>query len=440
MFGLSGQELRFAVVISLTHLFQHFLIRLVPPLIPVLAVVFEYPLWQLGLLISLYSLGSGISQAPMGVLSDKIDRLYLLAPFIVLAGLGYVLFALAPIVGEVVPALALFGHTFDGTLIVMCVAMIVVGVGTAVVHPVGYPMITVNVSETNKGKVLGAFSSSAMLGDAAAPAIVGISLLVVLWDQILLLFGAVGVVFGIILYVLLQFDDYETRPRHSESEDEDAELSETIWEADNRTYMYPMVVIYVFFVTKMFSSNGVMTFLPAFIVAVYGYSFDVLGWHLGAESVANFYLSGLMISAAIAQLAIGGITDRHDPRRVLLGCVTVAAIALVAVAYLDLTAGAFLLLMVVLGGSLWGLHPARDALISEITPPEREGRTFGYIWTAAMLTGSIMPALVGWIMDTMGMREGFLVLALGAVLSGATIGLLYSKRVYISEYDTSVSV
>ncbi|MDX1747645.1 MAG: MFS transporter, partial [Halobacteriales archaeon] len=96
MFGLSRREAQFGVVIGATHLGQHFLSHIIPPLIPVLVVALDYPLWQLGLLVGLYSLGSGLGQAPIGILSDRYDRLYLLPTGISLTGAGYLVFVLGP--------------------------------------------------------------------------------------------------------------------------------------------------------------------------------------------------------------------------------------------------------------------------------------------------------------------------------------------------------
>ncbi len=103
MYGLSRRELEFAVLISSSHFVQHVFYRVLPPLVPVLAVALEYPLWQLGLLITLYSIGMGIVQAPLGVLADRVDRRYLLPVGLAVAGGAYVLFAFAPTLGGPLP-------------------------------------------------------------------------------------------------------------------------------------------------------------------------------------------------------------------------------------------------------------------------------------------------------------------------------------------------
>lgn len=137
MYELAGRELRFALVLSSTHFTQHVYYRILPPLIPVLSVALSYPLWQLGSLITLYSMGLGVAQAPLGVMSDRLDRRYLLPTGLAVSGASYVLFAAAPYLGGRIPGATLLGYRFEGSFLVMSLSMVIVGVGLAVVHPPG---------------------------------------------------------------------------------------------------------------------------------------------------------------------------------------------------------------------------------------------------------------------------------------------------------------
>lgn len=440
MFGLSKRELQFGVIVSSSHFVQHFLSRLIPPLIPVLAVALTYPLWKLGLLISVYSLGSGLAQAPLGVASDRYDRVYILPTGIGIAGVGYLLFASAPTLGAPIPVIALPWLSLDGGFLIMLLGMLITGVGTAVTHPVGYPLISDNVSEDNKGKILGAFGSSSKFGDATSPAVVGGLIIVLGWDEILFLLGGLGIVYSVLLFWLLRDEKYDTvpasvrEPENKDTEkDDNSEKSDSILQADKRTYLYPMLVIYFFFITKKFSSNGLQTFFAAFLVGVYAYSFEFMDISLGPESVANLYFTALFLFGAFSQLGFGGLTDRLEPRSVLIGCLAGATAGLLMLALFNLGPISLLLVLLLLGAGLWGLNPARDALISEISPPEREGRTFGYLWTTVQISGVIIPPFVGYLLDTLGYREGFLLLAVGTVLGAISIGLLFLDQIYVQE-------
>ena len=429
MYGLSREELRFAMLISSAHFAQHVYYRVLPPLIPVLAVALEYPLWQLGLLISLYTIGMGITQAPLGILSDRYDRRYILPTGIAITGLAYVLFAVAPPVGAPLPAVTIAGHAFEGAFLVMSLAMMFVGIGLSVVHPVGYPMITDNVSDSNKGRVLGMFGASSKFGDAAAPAVIAVLILVLAWHQIILLFGVVGVVYGVALYAVLGAGAYETVPRGQRTE-ADGDSAQDSARPGRRAFLYPMVIVYSFFIFSMLSTHALNSFLPAFLVGVYEYSLEVAGVAVGAESIANLYFALLLVSGAVTQLVLGGLADQYDSRLILIACMAVATAGMGALAWISLHPVLLVFVVVVLGTGLYGVNPARDALISDLSPPAYEGRTFGYIFTAVSLTGAPLPTVIGYLLELVGMRTGFLILAVGPALAGLSVALLYSDRVY----------
>lgn len=428
---MNSHETKFTLLIGVTRLVRNVLSGLVPPLIPILAVALDYPLWQLGLLVTIFSLGSGLGQAPFGYLSDIYDRRYILPTGIAIAGGSYLLFALAPAIAGRTPTIQ--GLPFETTFVVMSISMLICGVATAVVHPTVYPMISENVREANKGKVLGVFGSAAKAGDGTTPLIVGVLILVLIWEGIVALVGATGIVFAVLLFLLL--DDFDTTPVETDStgngKTEDGE--ETVWEADNREYVYPMVVIYLFFITRGFAGKGLKTFIPAFIVGIYGYTIDAGGLSFAAESVANFYFSALLLIGASTQIALGWIVDRYDygPRPILMGCMTAATGGILALAFLPLSPLWLIAVLLVIGAGVWGLNPARDVLISRITPAQREGRTFGYLWTASHLTSAIIPTLVGYIADVFGLRHSFGVLALGSLFAVVSVSLLYSNRIYV---------
>lgn len=426
---MDRHEITFTLLIASTRIARNSLSQLLPPLIPILAVALAYPLWQLGLLVTVFTVGSGIGQAPVGILADRYDRRYLLPTGFIIAGASYLLFASAPRVATVAPGASLAG--FDAAFLVMSVSMFFVGIGTSVVHPTAYPLITANVSASNKGKVLGIFGSAAKTGGAIIPLVVGVLILVLVWEGIVAALGVFGIVYGASLFVLLRGFDTEPSSPPPGGLDE-SETSGTATAAhDRREYAYPLAVIYLFFITRAFAGKGLRTFIPAFIVAIYGYSFTVAGTRFAAESVANFYLSALLFVGAGTQIVLGWVVDSYDARKALIAFMLVATAGILALAYLTLSPLPLLVILFVVGAGIWGLNPARDMLISRITPAAREGRTFGYLWTASSLTSALIPTIVGYVADVFGLRQSFGILAIGTFLAAVAIVFLYSDRVYV---------
>lgn len=428
-----------ALVLSTAHSAQHFFSSLLPPLIPVLAVALSLPLWKLGALVSLYSLVSGFGQAPMGELSDRYDRRLLLAPGLGLMAVGYLVFGSAPAVGGSLPTLTVLGVTLEGTFLVMAGGMVVTGAGSSVVHPTGYPLISANVRAERKGRALGIWGSASKFGDTLAPIAIAVLILVLTWDSILLVLGVAGVGYAVVLALVLGRADIETQPPGSERDEGAAAENDTGTEetqagdvlADRRVFIYPMIAVLLFFVTRGVATKGVRTFVPTFVTDVYGYSLSLFGYTLGPESLANVYFSALLLTAAIVQLIAGGLTDRYDHRKVIVGMFGTATLGLVALSYVQLTPIALLLALLIVGGSIWGANPARDTLVSDISPAEWEGRTFGYLWTFTQAFSAASPAVIGYIADLTSIQHSFKYLALATLLAGASAALLLSPRVYV---------
>jgi MFS family permease len=240
------------------------------------------------------------------------------------------------------------------------------------------------------------------------------------------------------LFVVLR--RFETAPADSQPERTETPTAEDDEpDTDRREYVYPLVVIYIFFITRAFGGKGIRTFIPAFIVGVYAYTFDLPGLSFTAESVANFYLSALLFIGAGTQIVLGWVVDQYDARKALVLFMFVATGGILSLAYLSLSPVLLLGVLFVIGAGIWGLNPARDMLISDITPADREGRTFGYLWTASSLTSALIPTIVGYIADAFGLRQSFGILAIGTFLAGVSILLLYSDRIYVETPADAVS-
>ncbi|MFB6303748.1 MAG: MFS transporter [Haloferacaceae archaeon] len=428
---MERSERLFGVTIAAVHGTDHLLKRLFPPLVPVWAAAFGYPLWKLGLVVGALTFGSAVGQAPIGHLSDRFDRRYLLPTGVGLIGVGVGALALVPLLGiDDGATVAVAGYRFSTRLLGMLAAMFVAGLGSASVHPTGYPLISANVSSEHKGTVLGMWGSASKFGDGLAPAFVGVLLLALAWHGILLAFAALAVLIAVVLFVVL--GRFETRPASRTEAGDEADASmRRLWQTDGRVYLYPLTAVFAYFAVQIMAASGVTVFLPEFIDSVYGYTVTVAGTSFGTASTASFYFSGMLIVAGVVQLGTGRLVDRYDERLVILAYLGVAAAVLAVLGTAVLSPPVLLAALVVLGASLYGVNPARDALVGTIAPAELEGRTFGYLWTVTLLGSSVTPALVGYLGDVAGLQRAFLLLAGGVLLSALPVALLLSDRVYL---------
>ena len=411
------------------HFTFHLFMRLLPPLIPVLVVTLGLSLSKLGLLVSAFFVGSSLGLVPMGVLSDARDRRLLLSGALLVVAAGYALVAGAPVLGAGLAPVTVGGVEADGPYLLMLLGMAVAGLGTSAHVPVGVPLLTANVTPGRKGRLLGIWGGSSKLGDAAGPAIVGLLIIGLGWQAILSVFVVLGVLAAAALLVVLTLGPFETRP--AGADEEPAEPTPARGPTDRRQYLYPLLVLMGYFAAYNVVVQGVVTFTPTFVADVYGYELLVAGRRVARESFADFVLSALLVAGALSRFAGGYLTDRYEHRQVLVGSLAVAAVALGVVAVADLGALLLVAVLAAFGAALWGNSPARDTLVSDLSPADREGRTFSYLWTASRAFGALSPALVGVLADGVGIRTGFAVLALATVIAAAVAALLFSERVYV---------
>jgi MFS family permease len=415
------------------HFTFHVFMRLIPAFIPILGVALDYPLWKLGMLVSAYLVGSSVGALPAGVLSDRYDRRATLSASLAVVGVGYVFFSMAQPLGAGLPGAEIAGLAFDGTFAVMAGSMLVSGFGTAAHVPVGVPILTANAEPTNRGMLLGIWGGGSKLGDAVGPAVVAVLILVLGWQAIFFGFGLVGLASAVGLYLVLGASAFETKPAGEGTDDDAGAEAWADLLADRRRYLYPMLVLVGYFAAYSVVVQGTVAFVPAFITDVYGYSFSLLTVDFGPESFADFALSVLLIGAAFSRFVGGYLVDRFSHLGVLFWTLVVAAITMFVFAIASLGPIALLVVLVVFGAGLWGNSPARDSLVSDLGPDEREGRTFSYLWTASRVFGAVSPTIVGFLAESAGIREGFTYLAVATLVAALFVAVLFSDRIFQPE-------
>src|SRR5258708_31717232 len=121
--GKTGEYQAIALV-SAAHFVNHFQGLVLPPLFPLLAATLGIGFMELGLALTVASVVGVAAQLPVGYLVDRVGSRRMLVMALLLAGLAYLGFGLAPSY----PALLL--------------AMAFVGLANSVFHPADYALLS----------------------------------------------------------------------------------------------------------------------------------------------------------------------------------------------------------------------------------------------------------------------------------------------------------
>ena len=373
-------------LVGLAHATSHFTQMLLVPLFPVFRQEFGLSYSQIGFLVSVLYMVSGIGQASAGFVVDRLG-----ARPVLFASFGLFIAA----------ALLAANATGYSSLVVV---MLLVGLGNCPFHPVDFTIMNQRVSPARLGYAFSLHGVTGNLGWALAPAFfVGITAMSS-WRTTYL---CASVLLTVVLAILIAHrEQLATKVVHQSVQRHDMPLKAVV--SDFAFLKLP--VIWWCFGFFMFST---MT-----LAVVQSFSVSILQkLHEVTLYAANATLTAYMLCAAAGMLVGGWVAaqfpDRSD--RIVARAMTAAAALLVLAASGILGAIGTCAVLATTGFSIGVGGPSRDMLIKKATPVGATGRVYGMVYSGMDVGFAIAPMLFGLMMD-----RGFY----ASVLMGAAFTLL----------------
>src|ERR1700686_5335155 len=352
---------RTLAAVSTAHWVSHFHFTALPMLFPFLKEQLGVDYLELGFALTVFAVISGLTQAPMGYLADRVGARKVLLMGLTLGGFALIMLGL---------------HLSYASLIVSAVLL---GLANSVYHPADYAILSAHMDDARMGRAFSIHTFAGFLGGAVAPAIVAALVAITGGYGALIVAGAVGPLVGL-LPIAVRIPDASAADRRIDGA-----------RAPRQSIITPaIIVLTIFFMLLSLSNAGIGNFGVVALMSGYGASF----------SSANIALTAFLGASAVGVLAGGFLADRTRRHgQVAAACFAINAVIVFAIATLDLPS---LLLTAAMGtaGFLGGvIAPSRDMLVRDAAPPGAAGRAFGIVTTGFNFGGIVSPLLFGWIMD-----------------------------------------
>lgn len=381
-----GRDEYIVGVVTGGHLLSHFYLLVFPPLFPLLRADFGFSNTQLGVIISVISVGM-LLQVPFGELVDRVGESIVFLIGVSLTSAGVLLAG------------------FAGSYVSLLVFATVSGIGQSAFHPADYPLIEAASTEDNQGKFFSIHTFGGYAGFALAPVVTGTIGLVYDWRVALIAVGLAGLAYAVFAWVSLRF---VYGPVDTEQADEDDGAPRV---GSLEAFLQPgILIMFLFFAVSTMGSKGIQTFTPLLAVDAFQFS----------ESIGNTALTGFFAITAVGILVGGVLADRFDPRYVIAVALSIAAVTtgIVVSGVVSIGSVALIVLFGVIGGAYGLIFPSRDKLVSSLAASGSTGRSFGFVFTGSSVGGLVSPALLGGVIDQWTITVAFFVMAVFFVLAG----------------------
>ena len=396
------QDARTIALIGLAHGSSHFFHMLLPPLFPWLIGEFGYSYSELGLLVSVFFVVSGVGQALSGFLVDRVGARPVL--FFALAS-----FATAGLVAGT-------AQGYTGLLLAAALA----GLGNAPFHPVDFTILNKRVSPQRLGHGFSVHGISGNLGWATAPVFMaGIASATGSWRAACLC----GAPLALVVLAVMVWNGDALGGRPGAWAHQAPGASAVADEHPMAFLKLPSVwLCFSFFFWSTCALSAIQSFASPALQSMYGLPL----------SVTALVVTGYMLCGAAGMVVGGFLVGRVVRLEKIISVCLLASAALLVLVGTGWLPGMAAVVVAALAGVGTGLaSPSRDMLIKRASPPGATGRVYGTVYSGLDLGFCLAAPVFGALLDrgmTSGIFYGSAITLALSVVSAALVGVGVAAR------------
>ena len=327
----------------------------------------------------------------------------------------------------------MFTGLATGVIMLILLRSIATGGGEAFFGPANYSLLGQYHKET-RARAMSIHQTAYYVGVILAGWLAGYIADKLGWQYSFIIFGAVGVVWGIIMVIRLKDkkDDPDTKPSDSTVMSSETETKVGLLDGFKTVFTTPTaLMLTIGFSGLIFVITGFMTWIPAFLQEEFDQSQAAAGFN------SMFYT---YVAAFIGVLLAGSLSDKFAAKsnkaRMLL-----QAFGLIAGAvFLFIMGGSRVLWVLYLSFAGWGFFRAFfDAntytILYDVTPARLHASCSSAMITTGFAVGALAPVVLGAMKESLGsLAATFPILGVIWVVCGVLM-MIVSFTSYQKDYD-----
>lgn len=370
-----SQDAKVIGLVSLAHAMSHFSHLLLVPLFPIFQKEFALTFSQLGLLVTVFFVVSGVGQALSGFWVDRI-------------GARPVLFsAIAVFIVAALVAATAQGYPW------LIVAAALAGLGNSPFHPCDFTILNQRVSQPRLGHAYSTHGISGSLGWAIAPIFYAGLTSFVGWRNA---YYSAALLYAVVLVILwVNRESFHTEVVKA-MKPAVGNISSVVKSESAFAFLKLPVVwwCFGFFMLSTVTLAMVQSFSVPILKALHGVSFEM----------ATLTLTAYLLCGALGIL-VGGFIASSQARRgissdkAILICYLIGSALLVLCATGILGAAGTMIALAATGFVVGIGNPSRDMMVKNATPKGASGRMYGTVYSGFDVGFAVSPLIFGILMD-----------------------------------------
>ncbi len=374
-----------ATFFTYTHFGQDLCTGLLVAMLPLIRESLGLSYLQSGLLLSAYTITSGLSQFPGGWIGDRMRR-----DIVIATGLGGV-------------ALMTLAVGLSSAYYPMLVILIIMGIFAGAYHPAALSLLSGYFEEARRGKAIALHMVGGSIGFAIGPALGGLIAEILGWHFafIILSIPALAAV-PMVLKKLRPKEPINSSESVNDIPDDNGSASQARQQNIGiGRVLRPIAIILCLAISMQLIGGSAMAFIPIYLV--------------DKHNIAPAYAAMMMAivrGGGIAGSLFGGwLSDKWSRKKSIFLSLVATGPILYLLTVLPFNAG-LIVIFVLLGAIMYMRQATVQPFLMDSVPPQLRATMFGIYFGLSMEGMSLAQPIAGYFMDILGIAEVFTFIAL----------------------------